>query len=74
MRSVHFWYFTFCCINLIHKHDDDDDDDLAFIERTFYVDILRCALHYSTGALTRLLVSASSNHAVYNLFEGTGNR
>ena len=47
------------------------DDELAFIQRTFYVDIIKCALHYYTGDLTRLLVSASSNPAVCNqCYEG----
>ena len=52
---------------------DDDDDDLAFIQRTFYVNIMKCALHYSTWDLTRLLMSASSNPTVYNLFAFTSN-
>ena len=34
-----------------HNTDDDDDDDLVFIQRTFYVDIIKCALQYYTGDL-----------------------
>ena len=56
------------------KQHDDDDHDLAFIWRTFRVDVIKCALLYSTGDLTRLLVSATSNSAVYNLFESTSDR
>ena len=54
-------YYTVDFTRLLVSANTNTDDELAFIQRTFYVDIIKCALQYYTVDFTRLLMSENTN-------------